>query len=145
MGVGMLSGFFGLGAGWAIVPAQNLIMAVPLKVAAANSGVLLGMGDCIAVWPYLLAGAIIPLFAAPWLVGQVLGGIVGAHILIKVKAGFVRLILIGIMFFTSFGLLAKGLNVMGVIGPVPFSVNATVFIIIMTLVGRAIYKYIKTK
>jgi uncharacterized membrane protein YfcA len=43
MGIGLLSGFFGLGAGWA----------------------------------YLLAGAIIPLFAAPWLVGQVLGGAYG--------------------------------------------------------------------
>ena len=63
--VGFLSGFFGLGAGWAIVPALNMIMAVPLKVAAACSGVLLGMGDCIALWPYLLTGSIIPLFAAP--------------------------------------------------------------------------------
>jgi len=64
VGVGVISGFFGLGAGWAIVPVMNLIMGVPLKVAAACSGILIGMGDCISVWPYLLAGAIIPLFAA---------------------------------------------------------------------------------
>ncbi|MBU0515409.1 MAG: sulfite exporter TauE/SafE family protein [Proteobacteria bacterium] len=138
--VGALSGFFGLGAGWAIVPALNLVMAVPLKVAAACSGVLLGMGDCIAVWPYLLAGAIIPLFAAPWLVGQVLGGLVGAYLLLRIKAGFIRVILIGVMFFTSFGLVTKGLAVLQVIGGVPLWLNGLVFLgcvafIVLALMG----------
>ena len=63
-GTGMVSGFFGLGAGWAIVPAFNLIMGVPLKAAAACSGILIGMGDCVSVWPYILNGAVIPLFAS---------------------------------------------------------------------------------
>jgi uncharacterized membrane protein YfcA len=144
VGVGLLSGFFGLGAGWAIVPAQNLIMAVPLKVAAANSGVLLGMGDCIAVWPYLLAGAIIPVFAAPWLVGQVLGGLLGALILIRVKAGFVRFLLIGFMFFACFGLLTRSLNMLGVIPPVPPWVNGLVFVIIFAVVTRAIVRFTRS-
>jgi uncharacterized membrane protein YfcA len=143
--VGLLSGFFGLGAGWAIVPAQNLIMAVPLKVAAANSGVLLGMGDCIAVWPYLLSGAIIPLFAAPWLVGQVLGGLLGALVLIRVKAGFVRYLLIGFMFFSCFGLMTKGLSMLGVIGNVPIWLTGVVFISIFGVVIRAIFKHIKSE
>ena len=141
IGVGLLSGFFGLGAGWAIVPAQNLIMAVPLKVAAANSGVLLGMGDCIAVWPYLLMGAIIPIFAAPWLVGQVLGGLLGALILIRVKAGFVRFLLIGFMFFACFGLLTKGLTMLGVIGEVPIWINGLVFVLIFAAVTRSIIRF----
>lgn len=144
LGVGLLSGFFGLGAGWAIVPAQNLIMAVPLKVAAANSGVLLGMGDCIAVWPYLLIGAIIPIFAAPWLVGQVLGGLLGARILIKIKAGFVRYLLIGFMFFACFGLLTKGLTILGVIGPVPMWINGAVFLVIFAAVTYSIFKMSRT-
>jgi uncharacterized membrane protein YfcA len=143
IGVGMLSGFFGLGAGWAIVPAQNMIMAVPLKVAAANSGVLLGMGDCIGVWPYLLMGAIVPVFAAPWLVGQVLGGLLGALILIRVKAGFVRFLLIGFMFFACFGLLTKGLGMLGVIGEVPLWVTGVVFLAIFVWVVRAILKFTK--
>jgi uncharacterized membrane protein YfcA len=145
IGVGMLSGFFGLGAGWAIVPAQNMIMAVPLKVAAANSGVLLGMGDCIAVWPYLLMGAIIPLFAAPWLVGQVLGGLLGALILIRVKAGFVRFLLIGFMFFACFGLLTKGLGMLGIIGDVPMWINGLVFLAIFVWVTREIIKFTRAK
>jgi uncharacterized membrane protein YfcA len=145
MAVGLLSGFFGLGAGWAIVPAQNLIMCVPLKVAAANSGVLLGMGDCIAVWPFLLAGAIIPVFAAPWLVGQVLGGLLGALILIRVKAGFVRFLLIGFMFFACFGLLAKGLFMLGLVPEMPIWLNGVVFVVIFFFVTRAIIRFTKSE
>jgi len=137
-GVGMLSGFFGMGAGWAIVPTMNLIMAIPIKVAAACSGVLIGMGDCIAVWPYLLAGAIIPLFAAPWLVGQVLGGLIGAQILIKVKARSVRFILIGIMSFSSFGLVTKGLKILGYIPAISGGVYIVVLLIIMLGVALAL-------
>ena len=130
VGVGMISGFFGMGAGWAVVPTMNLIMGVPLKVAAACSGILIGMGDCISVWPYILAGAVIPLFAALWLVGQVLGGIVGAQILIRVKAGSIRLILIGILLFSSFGLIAKGLMTLGYIS----SVLGPVYIVVLLLI-----------
>ncbi|GAI68098.1 unnamed protein product [marine sediment metagenome] len=120
-----------MGAGWAVVPVMNLIMGVPLKVAAACSGILIGMGDCIAVWPYLLAGAIIPLFAAPWLVGQILGGIIGAQILIRVKASSVRFILIGILVFSSFGLITKGLKTLGYTPAIPGAVYIVVLLIIM--------------
>jgi uncharacterized membrane protein YfcA len=145
VGVGLLSGFFGLGAGWAIVPAQNVIMAVPLKVAAANSGVLLGMGDCVAVWPYLLMGAIIPVFAAPWLVGQVLGGLLGALILIRVKAGFVRFLLIGFMIFSCYALLKKGLTMLGVIAELPTWVDGVVFLIVFGGVTRSIIKFTRSE
>ncbi len=137
-GVGLISGFFGLGAGWAIVPSINLIMEIPLKVAAASSGVLIGMGDCITVWPYLLAGAIIPLFVAPWLVGQVMGGIIGAHVLIRVRAKSIRHILIGIMIFSSFGLVTKGLVTLGYMRSVPGAVYVAVLLIIVAGVTLAI-------
>ncbi|MGE4506416.1 MAG: sulfite exporter TauE/SafE family protein [Desulfovibrionaceae bacterium] len=140
--VGFLSGFFGLGAGWAIVPALNMIMAVPLKVAAACSGVLLGMGDCIALWPYLLKGAIVPLFAAPWLVGQVLGGLVGAYILMKIKAGFIRIILIGIMFFTSYGLITKGLVKLEVLAE---RSTTEIFAVLGVVVAGILYGLFKPK
>lgn len=140
MGVGLLSGFFGLGAGWAIVPAQNLILGVPLKVAAANSGVLVGMGDCVAIWPYIHSGAIIPLFVAPWLVGQVLGGIVGSRLLISIKAGFVRFMLIGFMLFSCYGLLARGLEGLGLVPQAPMWLNGVVLAGIFSVVVAAIMR-----
>jgi len=137
-GIGLISGFFGMGAGWAIVPGLNLITGIPLKVAAASSGVIIGMGDCITIWPYVLVGAIIPLFAAPWLVGQVLGGILGAHVLIKAKSKAIRYILIGIMFYTSFGLIANALIKLGVIGNVSGFVYIAVLFVILALTVLAI-------
>ncbi len=111
--VGMIGGFYGMGAGWALVPALNIIMGAPLKVAAAASMSMLGMGDCIAVWPYFLVGAMIPVVIAPLLVGQVVGGVLGAYVLIGMRAIFVRFILIGVLLFTSFGLFTKGASLLG--------------------------------
>lgn len=108
--VGFTGGFFGLGGGWAVVPVLNLVMSVPLKVSAASSGVLLAMGNAAAIWPYIVGGSLIAVFAAPWMIGQVIGGILGAHILAKVKAAMVRNILIVLLLLTSLKLLSRGIE-----------------------------------
>lgn len=113
--VGLIGGFFGMGGGWAIVPALNVIMGCPLKVAAAVSMTGLGMGSCVSVWPYFKAGAMIPIVIAPLLVGQIVGGVLGAQVLIGMKAAFVRFILIGVLLFTAFGLFTKSLSLLGVL------------------------------
>lgn len=142
-GVGVLSGFFGMGGGWVATPAQNLIAGVPLKVAAANSGIILGMGDCIGVWPYIKAGAMIPLFAAPWLVGQVVGGLIGAYILIKVRALVVRYILTGILIATCFGLITKGLYMLRYIPKVPPIASLVVFGVSLAIFGYKLWKEVR--
>ena len=139
-GVGVLGGFFGMGAGWAITPVQNLGLGVPLKVAAANSGIILGMVDCVAVWPYVLAGGIIPLFVLPWLSGQVVGGYLGALALVKAKVTVVRYILIGIMIFTSFGLITDGLAKLSVMEKIPGEISLTVFLAVMVADAFVIFR-----
>jgi len=108
--VGFTGGFFGLGGGWAVVPVLNLVMSVPLKVSAATSGVLLAMGNSAAIWPYINAGALIGVVAAPWMLGQIIGGIVGAHALAGIKAAFVRKVLIAMLFLTSLKLCSRGVE-----------------------------------
>ena len=108
--VGFTGGFFGLGGGWAVVPVLNLVMTTPLKISAACSGVLLAMGNACAIWPYITYGSLIAIFVAPWMLGQVIGGIMGAHILASIQAGVVRKILIVILFLTSFKLVTRGLE-----------------------------------
>jgi uncharacterized membrane protein YfcA len=138
--VGAIGGFFGMGAGWAIVPLQNVVLSAPLKVAAANSGIILGIGSSVAVWPYILAGALIPIFAAPWLAGQVIGGLIGTMMLIKVRVSFIRYLLIGILFFTSFGLISKGLELLKIIAKVPGQVSLLIFLVAMVAVTYASVK-----
>jgi hypothetical protein len=108
--VGFTGGFFGLGGGWAVVPVLNLVMAAPLKVSAACSGVLLALGNASAIWPYIMYGALIPVFVAPWMVGQVIGGLMGAYILARIKVGIVRKILIVILLLTSLKLISRGVE-----------------------------------
>jgi len=112
-GTGLISGFFGLGAGWAMVPVFNLVMLAPLKVAATCSKVLIGIGDTAAIWPYIMAGGIFPLFAVPCMIGLIVGTLIGAKIMLKVKAGFVRWIIIVIMFFAGIRLILKAIKLWG--------------------------------
>ncbi len=67
-----------------------LVMSIPLKVACANSGVLIGIGDCVTIWPYQRSGALIPIFVATWLIGRVFGGIIGTNYLSNLKASKIR-------------------------------------------------------
>lgn len=132
-----------MGGGWAVTPVLNMAMGLPLKVAAANSGIILGVASCVSIWPYIFAGGVIAFFALPWLSGQVIGGFVGSYVLAKIKVTLVRLILIGVMFYTSFGLITKGLNVMGVMGPVPSVVNVILFVV--TIVGVLLSMFLQKK
>ncbi len=108
--VGFIGGFFGLGGGWAVVPVFNMLMYVPLKLAAGSSGVLLALGNAAAIWPYIGIGAVLPLFVAPWMLGQVVGGIIGAHVLANINAGFIRKLLIILLLATSVKLIARGIE-----------------------------------
>jgi len=108
-GVGLISGLFGMGAGWAMVPVFNLVMLAPLKVAAASSKVLIGMGDTAAIWPYMIGGGIFPLFAVPCMIGLVIGTIIGTKLMFKVKAGQIRWLIIAIMFGSGVKLVSDGI------------------------------------
>src|SRR5262245_32781639 len=72
-GIGLLAGMFGLGAGWANVPAFNLLMGVPLKLSVGTSGFLLSVVDTSAAWVYLNRGAVLPMIVVSSLVGVMLG------------------------------------------------------------------------
>lgn len=109
-GTGLISGLFGLGAGWAMVPIFNMVMMAPLKVAAASSKVLIGVGDTAAVWPYIMKGGIFVLFAVPCMIGLVIGTMIGARMLLKIKAGFVRYLIIALMLFSGVKLVIDGIG-----------------------------------
>lgn len=110
LGVGLLGGFFGLGGGWALTPVLNIVMATPLKVSAASSGVLLAIADSTAAWRYVTYGSLIAVFAAPWMLGQVVGGIIGAHVLTRLRVGFIRYLLIFILGFSALRLVTRGIE-----------------------------------
>jgi hypothetical protein len=79
--IGFMAGMFGLGAGWANVPALNLVMGVPLKISVATSKFLLSITDTSAAWIYVNKGCVIPMMVVPSLIGIMLGSLVGVRIL----------------------------------------------------------------
>ncbi len=111
LGIGFLGGLFGVGAGWANVPGLNLLMGVPLKVAAGTSGMILSMASSSATWYYLDNGAILPIIAVPSVIGMMMGARIGAHLLTVLKASMIRKLVIGILLFAGVRTLLKGFGI----------------------------------
>ena len=111
VGVGLLAGLFGLGAGWANLPVLNLVMGVPLKVSAGTSSFILTFVDSSAAWIYLNQGAVLPIVAAPSVIGMMLGARIGAKVLHVVRAIVIRRLVLALLLFAGVRALLKGLGV----------------------------------
>lgn len=109
--IGFLGGLFGVGAGWANVPGLNLLMGVPLKLAAGSSSMILSMASSSATWYYLNNGAILPIIAVPSVIGMMIGARIGAHLLTILKASVIRKLVIFILLFAGVRTLLKGLGI----------------------------------
>jgi hypothetical protein len=107
-GIGVLAGMFGIGAGWANVPALNLLMGAPMKVAAGTSGLVLSLVDSAAAWVYVNQGAVLPMIAVPSVVGMMLGARIGARLLHVLNAAVIRQLVIGLLLFAGLRALLKG-------------------------------------
>ena len=107
---GLLGGMFGVGAGWANVPTLNLLMGAPLKIAVGTSAIILSLASASAIWTYTNAGAVLPIVAAPAVIGMMLGARIGAHLLAVLHANVIRRLVIVLLLFAGARSLAKGLG-----------------------------------
>lgn len=108
---GFLGGMFGIGAGWANVPVLNMLMGVPLKVAAGTSSLILSLSSSSAGWYYLNEGAVLPMVAVPSVAGMMLGARIGARLLHVLRGSTVRKVVIGLLLFAGLRSLLKGMGV----------------------------------
>jgi len=84
--VGLLSGFFGIGGGFLIVPGLVFATGMPLLNAVGTSLFSVGMFGMTTGITYALAGLVNWLIVAEYLVGGILGGIVGARLALSLGA-----------------------------------------------------------
>jgi uncharacterized membrane protein YfcA len=110
-GIGVVAGMFGLGAGWANVPALNLLMGVPLKLAVGTSGFLLIGGATSASWIYLQRGAVLPILVVPSILGAILGAKLGVNLLHGAKPAFVRRVVLTILVLAGVRAFLKGFGI----------------------------------
>jgi len=109
--IGVLAGMFGIGAGWANVPALNLLMGAPVKVAAGTSGLVLSLVDSSAAWVYINKGAVLPMIAVPSVVGMMLGARIGARLLNVLKGSVIRRMVITVLLFAGLRAMLKGTGI----------------------------------
>jgi len=109
--IGFFGGVFGLGAGFANVPALNLLMAAPMKVAVGSSGLIISIINSSAAWVYIHRGALLPLLAVPSILGVMLGSRIGARLLSLTPANVVRRLVIAVMLLAGARALLRGLGI----------------------------------
>ena len=112
-GIGILAGLFGLGAGWANVPAFNLLMGAPLKLSVGTSGLLLSVVDTSAAWVYLNEGALLPMLHVPSILGVMMGARVGVRVLKHMDPSTARSIVIVVLTLAGARSLGQGLGAWG--------------------------------
>src|SRR5437867_1388025 len=95
--VGFVGGVFGIGAGWASVPTLNLLMGVPIKVAAGTSLFLLGVNGTTAAWVYINEGALLPIVVIPSVLGTMLGSRVGVRLLEVVRPPVIKWVIAALL------------------------------------------------
>ena len=110
-GIGFVGGLFGLGAGWANVPALNLLMGAPLKVAVGTSGLAISIINSSAAWVYIYRGALLPAIAMPAILGVMLGSRIGARLLHRMPSAVVRRIVIVVLVLAGARALLRGLGI----------------------------------
>lgn len=106
--IGLVGGMFGLGAGWANVPALNLLLGVPLKGAIATSSIVMSIVNTSAAWIYIERGAVIPMVAVPSVIGIMLGARIGARLLHRLHPVVLRRIVIAILLLAGSRALLTG-------------------------------------
>jgi uncharacterized membrane protein YfcA len=91
------------------MPALNLLMGAPLKLAAGTSGLLLSVVNTSATWVYINRGAVLPLLVVPTVLGVMLGAMLGGRLLRRVSARTVRYTVIVLLLAAGLRSLIKGL------------------------------------
>lgn len=109
--IGFMAGMFGLGAGWANVPALNLVLGAPLKVAVGTSVFILSLTDTTAAWVYLNEGAVLPFVAVPSMAGMMLGTRIGVKLLAKSKPAVIKKVVIVFLMLAGVRALMRGFGI----------------------------------
>jgi uncharacterized membrane protein YfcA len=110
-GIGIVGGLFGLGAGWANVPALNLLMGVPLKLSVGTSGLAISIINTSAAWVYMNKGALLPIIIVPSILGVMLGARVGVRVLKAIKASTARNVVIVVLIAAGIRSLMQGFGI----------------------------------
>ena len=109
LATGALSGFFGIGGGFLIVPGLMLATGMPIVNAIGSSLVAVAAFGATAALNYAVSGLVDLRLAVVFLAGGVLGGFFGAQVacMLGNKRGALNVIFAGIIAATALYMLAE--------------------------------------
>jgi uncharacterized membrane protein YfcA len=110
-GAGLMSGLLGIGSGALKVIAMDQVMRIPFKVSTATSNFMIGVTAAASAGVYLSRGFILPVVAAPVMLGVLLGSLLGARYMSAARVEKLR-----ILFAVIVGALAVEMIYSGVTG-----------------------------
>lgn len=108
---GGLSGLLGVGGGFIKVPAMNIMMRVPVKVAIATSNFMIGVTAAASALIYYSRGLVDPSVASMVVIGVFLGTLLGTRVLVRIPAREIRVLLAVLLVGVGVAMVAKGLGV----------------------------------
>jgi uncharacterized membrane protein YfcA len=100
---GLSSGLLGVGGGVIKVPAMNIFMNVPIKVATATSNYMIGITAVVSSIIYFYNGYINPFITIPVVIGVLIGATTGSFTAEKLKSSQIVIIILTI--FIAIGIL----------------------------------------
>jgi hypothetical protein len=98
---GYISGAFGLGGGILKVPVLVVWCGVPMRAAAATSGLMIGVTAVASVPIHYANGYILPGYAAPAVLGVLLGSQAGFWFRGRARARWLKLLMAGVLLSVS--------------------------------------------
>lgn len=108
--VGFLTGLFGVGGGFVIVPALMLVLGFEVRTAAATSLVVIAVNSAVALGLRADFGSVDWGIVAPFTVAATAGVLAGRHIAGAVPTRFLSIGLTALIFAMSLWTAAQGLG-----------------------------------
>ncbi|MET3536261.1 sulfite exporter TauE/SafE family protein [Chryseobacterium limigenitum] len=110
MFAGAMSGLLGIGSGALKVLAMDNMMKLPFKVSTTTSNFMIGVTAVASAMIYFQRGEIIPVIAAPVLVGVVVGSFIGSKTLMISKTKKLKTFFAIVITILSIYMMYNGIN-----------------------------------
>ncbi|MDR6403872.1 MULTISPECIES: sulfite exporter TauE/SafE family protein [Chryseobacterium] len=110
MFAGAMSGLLGIGSGALKVLAMDNMMKLPFKVSTTTSNFMIGVTAVASALIYFQRGEIIPVIAAPVLIGVVVGSFIGSKTLMVSKTKKLKTFFAIVITILSIYMMYNGIN-----------------------------------
>ena len=110
-GAGLASGLLGIGSGAFKVIAMDTFMKMPLKPSSSTSNFMMGVTAAASATVYFFNGSILPQIAVPLALGILVGAVAGSRIMQHLRAKWIRIVFVPILFYIGINMLIQGFGV----------------------------------